>query len=98
MGILRVLPLFVVAVPLAFLGCTRESTPPKADVPVAKKDVAKKEPNNGTTKATDVNVPAVSTLLAKVAAITPEDVTRYEKFLEEPTLLNSVHRQMKCAS
>ena len=84
MGTLRVLPLFLAAVPLAFLGCTRESTPPKADVPVAKKDVAKKEPNNGTTKAADVNAPAVSKLLAKVANVS-SSMNHYEKVLADPS-------------
>ena len=50
-GTLRFLPFFLSAVILASLGCARDSTPPKADVAVGKKDVAKKEANNGTTNA-----------------------------------------------
>ena len=42
MGTVRFLPAFLSVVILAVSGCTRDSTPPKADNPVAKNEVTKK--------------------------------------------------------
>ena len=62
---------------------------PKADGPVAKKE----GPDSKVTPDSTIDQPALKKLLAKVTAITPDDVARYEKFLDAPSLLNAIAYQ-----
>ena len=62
---------------------------PKADGPVAKKE----GPDSKVTPDSTIDQPVLKKLLAKVTAITPDDVARYEKFLDAPSLLNAIAYQ-----
>jgi hypothetical protein len=65
-------------------GPVAQSPSPKVDVPVAQEE---SPDSQGTPGLTD-NPPALKKLLAKVTAISPDDVARYENLLREPSLVN----------
>lgn len=100
----RFIAVFHSALIFTFLGCVRDSTPPKADVPVAKNQGARNEsakkqvaikaaPDSKVKSDLTDNPEAVSKLLRNVADISPDDVTRYETFLDDPTSINATAYQ-----